>query len=284
MKTLTHRLSRGVGAAVLLLSLAAPAFAGDGWKTDSTWHDGLAEKATYAASRVIYNKPRAYEAVIFTNKEQHDTQTLTKADKSTSTVEVWKHNHVEVIPTPNYDYKFQATSHLTVDDEMALTRLDCSSQEFCGTSFKQYQANGEELTNRSWDYWAFSYFPEAGRKTATVRAPRREKVVAADSLPLWLRDYDFAGKPTVKFALLPSQKSNRHSPHEPVAAEVRFAGEDAALNSFKLDVHADGKPLGTYWMAKDRLHVMTKYASADGQQTYELKKVERVNYWTIVGE
>jgi hypothetical protein len=35
-------------------------------------------------------------------------------------------------------------------------------------------------------------------------------------------------------------------------------------------------------MAKDpkRLHVMTKYRGADGQ-AYDLKSVERVNYWTI---
>ncbi len=39
----------------------------------------------------------------------------------------------------------------------------------------------------------------------------------------------------------------------------------------------------TYWMAADRLHVMVKYAGPEGQ-TYELKAVSRVNYWTIKGE
>src|SRR5687768_9885817 len=105
---------------------------------DPIWHDGLVEKAVYTASRVVYDKPRAYEAVFFTNKEQHDRKTWTKADKSRDTVEVWKFNQVEVIPTPNYDYKYVTTVHLTVGDGMGLTRLDCTSQEFCGTSFKQF--------------------------------------------------------------------------------------------------------------------------------------------------
>src|SRR5690554_3368190 len=126
----------------------------ESWKTDPTWHDGLVEKATYDAKRVIYGRARSYEAVVFTNKEQHDKNTLTKSDKSTDTVEVFKHNHIEVVPTPNYDYKFATTSHLAVDD-LRLTRLDASSQEFCGTSFKQYLLNGSAL-----NYWAFSYFPE----------------------------------------------------------------------------------------------------------------------------
>src|SRR5687768_7689332 len=176
--------------AVLLLFLAsggtAAAAAAEKWGDDAVWHDGLAEKAVYAASRVVYDKPRAYEAVFFTNKEQHDRKTLTKADKSTDTVEVWKFNQVEVIPTPNYDYKYLTTSHLVVND-LTLTRLDCSSQEFCGTSFKQYQMT---LDSKRHEYWSFSYMPEAGRRVATLRDDP-VKVVAQDSLPLWLRDFPF---------------------------------------------------------------------------------------------
>src|SRR5688500_7432307 len=76
------------------------------WSDDPVWHDGLVEKAVYSATRVVYDKPRAYEAVFFTNKEQHDVNTMTKAQKSKRTMEVWKFNQVEVIPTPNYDYKY----------------------------------------------------------------------------------------------------------------------------------------------------------------------------------
>ena len=80
--------------------------------------------------------------------------------------------------------------------------------------------------------------------------------------------------------MLPDQKSNRPTPHEPAEARVSHAGEEG--DSHKLQLHVQGKLVGTFWMARDsaRLHVMTKYRGADGQQ-YDLKSVERVNYWTV---
>lgn len=265
--------------ALLLLVIApvtAQTSAERSWGNDPVWHDGLVEKATYAASRVVYGKPRAYEAVFFTNKEQHDTKTWTKAQNSGSTVEVWKFNQVEVIPTPNYDYKYVTTSHLTVDG-MQVTRLDCSSQEFCGTSFKQFllkRMPGDEEGGKL-SYWGFSYMPEAGRVEAEVPA----EVVSADALPLWLRGYPF-GTPEVRIQLLPSQKSNRATDHNPVQTGVSYRGEEG--DAHKLELVVDGKVAGTYWMAKDpaRRHVMVKYRGADGQG-YDLKSVERVDYWTV---
>jgi hypothetical protein len=259
---------------------ATTAAATQAWSADKVWHDGLVEKAVYTASRVVYDKPRAYEAVFFTNKEQHDRKTLTKADKSTDTVEVWKFNQVEVIPTPNYDYKYVTTAHLTVDG-VALTRLDCSSQEFCGTSFKQYFRRPGE---RKIDYWSFSYMPEAGRQSATYGDSDRD-LVAQDSLPLFLRGYNFARRGTRLIGLLPSQKSNRPTDSTPLNALIRFVGEEGETYKLEL-VHESGQPggtvLGTYWISKDpsKRHVMMKYRGADGQQ-YDLKSVERVNYWSI---
>src|SRR5689334_11183881 len=86
----------------LVLLTAMPVARADGWKDDPVWYDGLVEKAVYSATRVVYNRPRPYEAIFFTNKENHDQRTLTKADKSDQQVEVWKHNQIEDIPTPNY--------------------------------------------------------------------------------------------------------------------------------------------------------------------------------------
>lgn len=256
---------------------------GDAWKNDAVWHDGLVEKAVYSASRVVYGKPRPYTAVFFTNKEQHDAQTMTKADKSKETIEVWKHNQVENIPTPNYTYHYVTTSHLTVD-RLELTRMDCSSQEFCGTSFKQYLGkatkSGAGWTIEGWDYWSFSYMPEAGRKTATVTKGDRP-VVAENSLPIYLRDFDFGAKGEKGVALLPSQKSNRATAPEPIAATLKYAGEEDG--AYKIELVTENAVRATYWMAKDRLHVMLKYAGPEGQ-TYELNEVSRVNYWTIKGE
>jgi len=261
---------------LILVALSSSLVRADDWNINAIWHDGLVEKATYTASRPIYGKDRNYEAIIFTNKEQHDLKTLTKASGSNQTVEVWKHNHIEVVPTPNYDYKFETTTHMTAD-KLELTRLDCSSQEFCGTSFKQFMLRPGE---KSLGFFLFSYMPEAGRQDGTIKLGDR-KVVPIDSLPLWLRDYDFTGRPVVEFAAIASQKSNRQTNPAVIPAVVQFGGEEG--DSYRLDVSVSGKAIGSYWMAKDRLHVMTRAALADGQK-YELKKVERVNYWTIKGE
>jgi hypothetical protein len=266
--------------ALLLLSASVRA---DDWKSDPVWHDGLVEKAVYSASRVVYGKPRPYTAIFFTNKEQHDVATLTKSDKSKETIEVWKHNRVEDIPTPNYTYHYVTTSHLTADG-LALTRMDCSSQEFCGTSFKQYLGRAKKMGSGwaidGWDYWSFSYMPEAGRRAATVTKGDRA-VVAENSLPLYLRDFNFASKGEVAVALLPSQKSNRATPAEPIATVIKYAGEENG--AYKIELVVEKAVRATYWMAGDRLHVMLKYAGPEGQ-TYELKEVSRVNYWTIKGE
>src|SRR4051812_47834174 len=97
-----------------LLILHSPRASADDWQSNPVWHDGLVEKAVYSASRIVYNKPRPYSATFFTNKEQHDLKTLTKSDKSKETIEVWKYNQVEDIPTPNYTYHYVTTTHLTV--------------------------------------------------------------------------------------------------------------------------------------------------------------------------
>ncbi len=249
--------------------------AGD-WATDPVWHDGLVERATYDATKIIYGQPRTYEATFLTNKEAHDALTWTKADGSSQTREVWKHNQVEVVPTPNYDYKFITTSHLTVGD-LELTRLDASSQEWCGTSFKQYQKN-----RGGWDYFSFSYMPEAGRRTGTIEAGA-EPTIPFNSLPLVLRGYDFESKSDLRLRVLPDQKSNNFVDAEPFDARVSFAGE--TKEGYELDLYgtpsAAARPakIGTFTFAKDRRHVMLAYEGANGDR-YTLKSLDRINYWT----
>ena len=263
---------------VLILSSVSRA----DFKADPIWHDGLVEKATYAATRVIYDRPRAYDATFFTNKEQHDLNTLTKSSASTETTEVFKHNQIEVVPTPNYDYKFVTTSHLRVDD-WTLTRLDAASQEFCGTSFKQYQSKRGPRGGKSWAYFGFSYMPEAGRIEKRVEQENNKTpVVAFNSLPVFLRGYDLSSRVTLSLALLPDQKSNRDTSPDPVSAEVKYLSDDA--QSYTLQLVIEGNLRGTFVFAKDRQNVMLSYEAADGSQTYKLKSVERVDYWTIKGE
>ncbi len=262
-------------AAVLALLLISSTRA-DEWKHDKTWYDGLVEKAVYSASRVVYGTPRVYDAVFIICKEKHDRATLTKANQSSDTIEVWKFNQVEDIPTPNYTYHYLTTVHFTTKDWL-LTRLDCGESEWCGTSFKQIIRRADDS---GWDYRAFSYMPEAGAVRTKLTA--RSLFLPMDGLPLALRDFDFAAKKEVSFSTYRSQKSNQQTIGPVMSAEVHFAGEEP--DGYKLEVSIDGKLAGTYWFAKDRLHVMTRYESADASQKYELKSLNRVNYWTIKSE
>ena len=272
----------------------ATASAGD-WASDPVWFDGLVERATYDASRVVYGKPRPYEATFLTNKERHDAASLTKdSDGKGDTIEVWKHNQIEVIPTPNYDYKYEATSHLTTAG-LLLTRLDVASQEFCGATFKQYlltdglptpgdegATRNPQATRPAWSYFGFSYMPDSGRVAKVVTGEQGgPPVVPFNSLPLVLRSFDFDGRETMAISLLPDQKSNKATSPDPAPAEVRYAGEGDGTH--KLDLVQGGQTLGTFQMADDRLHVMVAYDGADGQ-TYKLKSVKRDDYWSTNGK
>ena len=253
------------------------------WASDPTWYDGLVEKATYDAEMVIYGRQRKFEAVFLTNKEQHDAATWTKdADGKGQLVEVWKHNQVEVVPTPNYEYKFVTTAHLRTDD-LSLTRLDASSQEWCGASFKQYQRNPAG----GWDYTGFSYLPEQGRRGGTVARDADLPVVPFNALPLWLRGYEFEKGAPMRLMMIPDQKHNGISAPEPypVMVSLRDKTEEGYVVELGEDPRGpngeEGEPrrIGMFTFARDRNHVMLTYEGADGQK-YRLKELERVNYWT----
>jgi hypothetical protein len=252
---------------------AAPSLQPDGeWADVSLWSDGLVEKATYAASRVIYGKDREYEAVFLTNQETHELDTLTKS--SGSGVAVWKHNQIEVIPTPNYDYKFVTTSHLTADD-LLLTRLDATSQEWCGTSFHQFLLQPDD----SLSFFGFSYMPGTGRQKATVSVSEDRPVLPFNALPVALRGFNFEADQPLEFRLILDQRSNRPTQPQPVDAVLTPAGETD--DGYLLDLaDADGKVIGRFEFAKDVGQIMLRYEGRDGQ-TYDLRDVERVDYWTI---
>ena len=250
------------------------------WAADPIWHDGLVEKAVYDAEKVIYGHPRRYEATLLTNKEAHDPATWTKSTGGGGT-EVWKFNQIEVVPTPNYDYKFETTCHLTTAD-LTLTRLDAASQEWCGASFKSFVRTGiiDGHVALGWNYFGFSYLPEQGSRSGAIEVKFGDTspVVPADALALYLRGYDFAARSPLKLSLIPSQKSNKLEPYQPVPATVTFAAETP--DGYALDVTLDGgDKLGTYRFAKDRRHVLLSYAGANGD-TLKLKSLDRVDYWT----
>ncbi len=128
-----------------------------------------------------------------------------------------------------------------------------------------------------WDFTGFSYMPGQGASNDTV-ASDELPLLAFNALPISLRAYDFEAKPDLEIRLILDQRSNRATSSQPVAATISYAGETD--DGHLLDVVVDGQQLGRFEFASDRNHLMLGYEGADGQ-TYRLRDVERVNYWTI---
>lgn len=298
-----HRPAFRIACSLLILALAPLACTADtsepwrefttDWRAHAVWDDGKAERAVYDATRPIYGEPRDYRARIFTNTEHASPETFTKSDAPTERDRhVFKHHLREDIPTDNYDYHFSTMSYLGVADLKSL-KLDMGVQEDCGATFKQYVNHADTLRWRQ-----FSYFPDEGQAGGEYDPPAA--LVFEDALALVLRGYPFDDPPdTLTLALLPSQRSNRWSPHEPEPWQVRYHGRQTlSLPVGEVEAHhlrltpaaehgtTDQPPAHDFWFAAEGdyrqgeagLHVMVRYHGPAGQR-YELRAIEREAYW-----
>lgn len=133
------------------------------------WDDGLSEMSYYDAVETIYGEPRHYTRTLLFNREWLDPTDRVKADEPDprrGDIPVFKLNIVEQIPTENYNYRFMATVFL---DRRTLRpqKLAVSSQEWCGTTYKQMQWLENETR-----FIGFSYFGgEADRQWSLPPSP-----------------------------------------------------------------------------------------------------------------
>ena len=254
----------------------------EGWRTDDAWYDGKAEKCLYEATDRIYGLDRSYVARAYTNKQQMDPRSTTKASgRAAAPVECFKHHWSERVPTENYDYDYSTASFVRTAD-LAPFKLTAATQEDCGASFKQIWRVDEELA------WLSSvYFPDAGLDRDRVDAD----VVFQDALSIVLRDLPFAELAPGKrydLRLVPSQRSTRSTAVEPVQAQLTFEGSETldvpagSIPTHRVVVRLEGRrePL-SFWFAADGtapwLHALVAYE--DGQRSYRLRSLERTAYW-----
>jgi len=287
MKVVVHGAALVLGGILLACAALAPSAAtassitarGDAWRTDRTWYDGLAEKCVYTATRTIYGKPRAYEAIAYTNKENVDQKTTCKSQTSEG-VEMFKHHWSERVPTEKYDYDFSTMSYTRASD-MAAYKLSAATQEDCGASFKEAWRDGDHLA------WFDSvYFPEGGRREGVVKDGT---AVFFDALTLALRDFDFSGKQDLSLRVIPMQKDTHQISFEPLPRTVKFvATSEIEAPIGKIRCHelalVDDKNTteARFWFAADAgaplLHALVRFEGPQGI-TYALKSHERTAYW-----
>lgn len=282
---MTH--TRTMMTILIGLVLACRADAGEppAWRTDSAWHQGKAESALYEAERVIYGEKRRYETAIYTNAEHVDPATTTKAEdwRAPGMIPVFKHTVSQTIPTENYDYRFLMSGSVRADD-LSPYKLTSTSQEDCGTSFREFLIRDGRV-----EAMQSSYFPGAGHSKAEFRTP--ESVALHDLLSLTLRDFPFDAEthPTQMLELIPSQYDNRQTKLKPAPARVEYVKRETidvpygSVDAHRLRVHHEedgGATESYYWFAAkpDMRRVLVKYCGPYGMH-WQLKRLDWYAYW-----
>lgn len=250
------------------------------WRDDPVWHDGLAEKCVYEATRTIYGKERRYLARAYTDLERADKKSTVKTDDA-SGVEVFKHHWSEIVPTENYDYRFSTMCYVRADD-LSIFKLTASAQDDCGASFKEIWRDKEHLR------WMDSvYFPEGGRREGEFE--RHKNTELFDALTLTLRDFPFDAPADRAVRVIPTQKDTHQTSFETMGRTVRYAGRSeqdlpiGRIEAHELDLlTAEGAIEARFWFAAEatapKLHVLVRYEGPQGI-TYRLKSQERTAYW-----
>ena len=280
----------GISFAAAGLALAStsaapsPSSAAGAWRTDPAWDRGEAEWALYDAVRPIYGVDRHYEASLFTNKQRMEKGTTTKARdwRNPAAIEVFKHNLSEIIQTENYAYRFLTTAFVRTED-MVPYKLTMSSQEDCGSTYKQLVVGKDTVTAQQ-----FCYFPGAGAKPMAFR--HYAFINFHDALSLTLRDYPFDAeeKPRLPVDLVADQTDTHETKLYPARGYANYVAlETVQVPYGTLEAHhirVNHEPHGgadhtDYWFAADATlrHVMVKYDGPYGVK-YELKKLAWA-YW-----
>jgi len=268
-----------IPSALAALLAASPPTPGS-WRVDPVWHDGMAEKCVYEATRTLYGEEWRYLARAYTDLERADPRSTVKTEDGAG-IAVFKHHWSEIVSTWNYDYRYSTMIYVRADD-LAPFKLTASTQEDCGASWKEVWREGERLR------WMDSvYFPGSGRREGEIGKPADAALF--DALTLTLRDFPFEAPADRDLRLVPTQKDTRRTSFEPVHRTARYAGRSTQdLPIGKLDAHElhlatpEGAVEARFWFAAEagapRLHALVRYEGPGGVR-YRLQSQERTAYW-----
>jgi hypothetical protein len=174
-------------------------------RSDS-WDDGLCEMSYYDAAETIYGMPRHYTCVTLINREWLLPDQRVKAerpDPAAGQVPVLKLNVAEQIPTENYNYRRLVTVFLNRQTLMP-EKLAASSQEWCGTTFRQCQWLAGRIR-----ILGFGYFENEADEEWTLPAEIDGVPAFPEEALLILVHAAAAAGQDVRLQLLPTARSNR---------------------------------------------------------------------------
>ncbi len=237
-----------------------------------TWDDGLAEMSYYRAVDTLYGKPRSYTRTIIINRQWMHPQSGVKTDLIASdSVQVFKVNMVEEIPTENYNYRYQTTIFIDRND-LSPFKMVTSSQEWCGTTFKHLRWSNDELTVKN-----FSYFPSEGDTTSSIKTD----AVPYESLLLIARDVASSGQPRTLNVLEPMRSTHRVEPKAisatmTIGAKSQVTTPLGTISGVRIDVQWSGQPTSFVVEAKAPYRLL-RYRTGGAKGS--LVQIERRAYW-----
>ncbi|MCC2545138.1 hypothetical protein LJY25_01660 [Hymenobacter sp. BT175] len=245
------------------------------WAMQKLWEDGLAEVAVYDAERVIYNKPRRFEYVQITVKEEFNQRFNVKTDdyQRTDLFPVMKVNQFCRIETDQYPYHFLTSLFFRRDEPITLYKLTTSSQEWCGNTFKAITDDALQYTQSYNSYW--------DGQGSGERALRRN-VLFEDALPYTLRSLRFDQLPRFEVAVCELQQTSKALPpayYEASVAVTAAAAAEAAEPAWRVVVQLDQQKRNVYWFARAYPNVLLRQTTWDGRSLV-LKSQRRYAYWT----
>jgi hypothetical protein len=242
------------------------------WAQNKHWDDGLAEVAIYQAERVVYNKPRSFEYLLITVKEDFNQAFNVKTDNynRSDLFPVMKVNQFCRIPTDNYPYHYLTSLFFRRENPVQVHKITSSSQEWCGNTFKAIIQAGNNF-----NYTFNSYWDEQGAGELALPGD----VLFEDQLPYTLRSLRFKDGLTLKAQvaeLLQTNKANKPAVYQTtitVHSDTRST-PNLWLVSVKLSAEKENK----YFFRKEYPHILEKQQTWDGRQL-QLKEVKRYAYW-----
>ncbi len=268
---------------LLLMAAAAGLPIDAAWSLSPAWEDGRAEVAVYDARRSVYGESRSFETVMITVKEDFDRSLWVKADPPYAGKKLQPVLRVSLlsrIPTQNYPYSYMTSLFVAREDPRQLIKMSHSSQEWCGTTFKEVV---------TWDgppYLLFhSYFDGQGDgRHALDLGPG---ALLEEQLVVVLRAARLDPGASVPLLLYDSQITN--SARSPAARPVRIraSGEEAIAlpagtrraRPFAIVPEGGTDPLMTFWIGTDSERPVLRFESADGR-SLDLRTIERRDYWS----
>lgn len=239
------------------------------WALNKVWEDGQAEVAHYDAEMVVYGKVRKFDNAYITVKEEFNQAFNVKTDdyQRDDLFSVMKVNKFARFETENYPYHFLTSLFFKRDKPEQLHKMTHTGQEWCGNTFKQFEATP---TGYAYDY--NSYFDGYGDGQMEIEGTG---LIWEDQLSFLLRTLKF--EDGLKFTKQVVNAQINTKTRKPKIYNADFSVTDQG-NVWQVSVQLEEGKTNTYTFEKQYPNLMQSQQTWYGYNL-RFKSVSRYQYW-----